>query len=373
MADKGRLAQLGVDDAVLSLSLMALGNEDHKCIVAELSAPSAAADPSQLEPIASLLRSSGQLPAAACKLTDTELARLVHRVRSNLHVSLDDETASRPTGVGLYPEAALINHSCIPSACLSWRQAGRMLQVRAIVDLRAGEEVTCSYLAEQQLYAPFAERASLLREAFGFTPTEPRQRRAAEEATVAETRPSAALLRKAQQLLGATHGAANAASAGTERLASFVDAQLMGCVHPFHWIVQEAHTALLAAARADGNGRAEDPHRVAKCALHLIAAREFTLPVGTLHLAALYAAHGSALCRVHRGCDDDDDELASSQREELAAAAVRSLTAAHRIRCCCLGEDHPLSAMTAAAVQQVGHRGKAKANELSVVRRPSCS
>ena len=52
-------------------------------------------------------------------------------------------------------------------------------------------------------------------------------------------------------------------------------------MHPFHWLVLEAKAALLALARSDA---LDEPALAAKSALHLIAAREAALPMGTLHL-----------------------------------------------------------------------------------------
>jgi hypothetical protein len=113
----------------------------------------------------------------------------------------------------------------------------------------------------------------------------------------------------------------------------------------------EAHAALLAAVRADG---VDEPQVVATATLHLIAACEFHLPHGTPHLAALYSAHGGALCRVLRV-----GGLSANEHEHVCVAALRSLTAAHRIRKCCLGENHPLTRATAAAVERQRQRAYA--------------
>ena len=82
---------------------------------------------------------------------------------------------------------------------------------------------------------------------------------------------------------------------------------------------------------------------------------EAALPVGTLHLAALYAAHGGALYRVLGAGSQGGDHGASlspADAKEVLGAAARSLTAAQRIRECCLGTGHPLSVATAAAARR---------------------
>jgi SET domain-containing protein len=63
---------------------------------------------------------------------------------------------------GIFPFAAMTNHSCSPNATHAWWPAndggggGIHLAVRAVRDIDAGEEVTISYLDD--LMAPFEER-----------------------------------------------------------------------------------------------------------------------------------------------------------------------------------------------------------------------
>ncbi|KAG2485215.1 hypothetical protein HYH03_016002 [Edaphochlamys debaryana] len=83
---------------------------------------------------------------------------------------LDMEPASV---LGLWPEAALINHSCAPNA--SVLPLGGALYVRAGRALQEGEEVTVSYLAAG-LFSPVAQRRSLLRASHGFLCACPRCR-----------------------------------------------------------------------------------------------------------------------------------------------------------------------------------------------------
>ena len=104
---------------------------------------------------------------------------------------------------------------------------------------------------------------------------------------------------------------------------------------------------MLALARA-----MDEPFLVAESAASLLKGREAILPLGTAHLASLYAAHGGALHRVVReGCVPDAEEAA-----RVAESARQSMLAALRIRECCLGAAHPLTRATAAAVEAAAAR-----------------
>ena len=344
--------QFGLDAPTLALSLAALQTENGLTLVRALSA--ARDDSAAEELVASRLRSSRALPPSLAALPDAELGRLVLRVKSNLHVSHDDQTASRAIGVGLYPAAAMLNHSCAPSVCFSWSGDGSTMHIRAMVDVASGEELTCSYLTDEQLYAPWDDRRELLASAFQFAPSEPSERKQAEakagmrggervRAVLIERTQSA--IAAARRAVGAEEDDAESAERATERLVSLIETELRGSVPPFHTLVQEAHVALLALARSK---LIDEPSLVAKAALHLITAREALLPIGTPHLASLYATHGAALTRVMR---EGSMTLSQEERAEVAKTAVRSLTASHAIRTSCLGEAHPLSAATAATVQ----------------------
>lgn len=68
--------------------------------------------------------------------------------------------------VGLWPQFSLINHSCLPKA-VHYATSGGTLIVRASTDLRQGEEVTISYLGEDD-FSPVAMRQEALGRRFGF-------------------------------------------------------------------------------------------------------------------------------------------------------------------------------------------------------------
>lgn len=75
----------------------------------------------------------------------------------------DDESDNKDeTGFGLYAEASLLNHSCVPSAHKIF--LGDAIAVRASQDMKKGEEVTLSYLAPRC----YDERRFRLARSWGF-------------------------------------------------------------------------------------------------------------------------------------------------------------------------------------------------------------
>ena len=71
--------------------------------------------------------------------------------------------------VGLWPEFAMLNHACAPSAINFpvHLATGKFMAVRAARPLAAGEEATISYVGADQL-RPLRARRAALKEAFGF-------------------------------------------------------------------------------------------------------------------------------------------------------------------------------------------------------------
>ena len=330
--------RLGFDEPTAALALSALADDGTRRIVRALTRH---AEPLIAPGLRDKLRPF--LPSSLLNsIDDAELQDLFVAVKENLHRVLDAETASRPIGLGLFPAACLLNHDCQPNACLSFANNGRTLHIRAISDIAAGDEVTCSYLAEEQLYAAWEERSALLRTAFHFEPIEPKERHAAEQAAQQTPVSEATRKRVMAAIAEAQRSAASggeAAEAATATLLELITTNLEPSVHPFHPLVQEAHVALLALGRT-----LDEPQLIAKAALHLLTAREATLPVETLHLASLYAAHAGAIGKLIK-----QGEVPPSERKQAAAAVAGSMRAAERIRVSCLGAEHPLAAATTAA------------------------
>ena len=345
------LNSLGMDETTVQLVIAATTSADSCRTVRALMLHAEAeyGSDSQRHALATELaaRMGDRSPVAQRGIEPAELCELALRVKTNQHRAMDDESASRCVGVGLYPAACLLNHSCLPTACLSWSRGGQMLHVRALCDIAAGEEVTCSYLSEEQLYTSWEERRALLKAAHHFEPIEPDERKVAEQEARADGGVEQRLACEVHDAVARTHRAVASGSpasldAALDSLLALIEQRLQPCLHPFHVLVQEAHGALLSLARA-----LDHPPLVAKAALHLLTAREHTLPRGTLHLSSLYAAHAGALLRLLR-----EGEIGPAERARAAETAAASMRAAHRIRVTCIGALHPLTRSTALALER---------------------
>ena len=97
-------------------------------------------------------------PAAADPL---EVAKLLARFSCNNHTVCDEEL--NPVGVGCYPVASMMNHSCTPNCAQTF--VGKRLVVRCLRDIAPGEELTIAYV---ELGAPRAERSASLRAHYHF-------------------------------------------------------------------------------------------------------------------------------------------------------------------------------------------------------------
>ncbi|KAL0631918.1 hypothetical protein Q9L58_009203 [Maublancomyces gigas] len=72
-----------------------------------------------------------------------------------------------PEFIGMFLVCARLNHSCSPSACLSWNTTLSQQVVYAIKDIQPGEEITTTYLGS--LLAPRDVRQRFLRQLHYFT------------------------------------------------------------------------------------------------------------------------------------------------------------------------------------------------------------
>ena len=279
---------------------------------------------------------------------------------ANAFVITDEATATRRVAHGLFPAAAMLSHSCVPAAAICFADGGHTLLVRAISDIPKGGEVSVSYLAEEQLYAPWAERRALLRDGHHFEAEEPAARAAAERVsmgaplaterwrTASGAAPTPATLAALERKFRAAAEAALRADAGgddrskraaVETLRSLLHDEIERALHPTHWIAQEACAALVALGRS-----LDDPGLLSRYSLQLLMVREETLALGTPHLASLYATHASASFRLVR-----EGRVPPRKRDELCCQAAAAFDAARRIRTICFGATHPLTEATARA------------------------
>ncbi|XP_061889911.1 N-lysine methyltransferase SMYD2-A-like [Entelurus aequoreus] len=91
-----------------------------------------------------------------------ELLSLFSQVSCNGFTIEDDELFHMGTAV--YPDLALINHSCLPSVIVTYN--GTRAEVRAVKDMKPGDEVLISYI---DLLYPTDDRNKRLRESYYFT------------------------------------------------------------------------------------------------------------------------------------------------------------------------------------------------------------
>eukprot|EP00064_Thunnus_orientalis_P022380 superscaffoldBa00007478_g22574 len=91
-----------------------------------------------------------------------EMQSHVEDVTCNGFTIEDDELSHMGTAV--YPDVALINHSCLPSVIVTYN--GTVAEVRAVKDMKPGDEVLISYI---DLLYPTDDRNNMLRESYYFT------------------------------------------------------------------------------------------------------------------------------------------------------------------------------------------------------------
>ena len=72
------------------------------------------------------------------KLSIDYLLQLISKVMYNVFTICDEELV--PVGLGLYPIASFINHSCNPNAVVSF-DCNR-LSIRSLIAIHAGIEIT---------------------------------------------------------------------------------------------------------------------------------------------------------------------------------------------------------------------------------------
>uniref|UniRef100_A0A672ZTP8 [histone H3]-lysine(4) N-trimethyltransferase n=1 Tax=Sphaeramia orbicularis TaxID=375764 RepID=A0A672ZTP8_9TELE len=91
-----------------------------------------------------------------------DLLTLFSQVACNGFTIEDDELSH--LGTAVYPDVALVNHSCLPSVIVTYN--GTLAEVRAVQDMKTGDEVLISYI---DLLYPTDDRNNRLRESYYFT------------------------------------------------------------------------------------------------------------------------------------------------------------------------------------------------------------
>jgi SET and MYND domain-containing protein len=103
-----------------------------------------------------------QLVDPKCMLNATEMLNLFSKFSTNNFNITNPEM--QPIGIGLYPTAALLNHSCSPNCVVVFD--GTKIKVRAIQNVAVGEEVTIPYV---EVGVAKEERQKDLQDHFYFT------------------------------------------------------------------------------------------------------------------------------------------------------------------------------------------------------------
>lgn len=88
----------------------------------------------------------------------------------DMYMKMDDFSGQflNVEGSGLYSQQSKINHSCQPNCEIVFPQSNHVLQVVALRDIAAGEEVTISYLDECMLSRSRHSRQKVLKENYIF-------------------------------------------------------------------------------------------------------------------------------------------------------------------------------------------------------------
>ncbi|CAM9964393.1 unnamed protein product, partial [Phaeothamnion confervicola] len=107
--------------------------------------------------------SSAETPAAAAAAAVAEATTLLGRFACNNFGVLDGLMVS--VAAGIYPAAALLNHSCAPNCVLSWEPRTAVLVVRTAAPVTPGEELCHAFV---DAAAPTAARRMALQESYGF-------------------------------------------------------------------------------------------------------------------------------------------------------------------------------------------------------------
>jgi len=227
-----------------------------------------------------------------------------------------------------------MNHSCHPNTSYHATNQGRTLVFRALRDIRAGDEVTYSYI---ELYQPQEVRAKLLLDAFDFKNEPPAARLNSDlllsagadgaPAPNAASSEASAWLEKGMEMSGRDP------LAGQRCLQELLHSPVAKMLHPCHQAIYDAHLAVVAASALT-----KDTGAKAKHALAALQAYESVVGLGTPQLAMLYYVHGSALHSLLK-----ENKVPQNGRPGAAKQSVAALQAAYKIQGSCYGPGHALA------------------------------
>lgn len=86
---------------------------------------------------------SARLPQSQCTIRVEDCIEIIHKLSCNLFTIVDD--FQNEAGIGCYPYASLINHSCAPN-CIQRFDENANIIIRCVADIELAEELTISYI-----------------------------------------------------------------------------------------------------------------------------------------------------------------------------------------------------------------------------------
>ena len=95
-------------------------------------------------------------------------AELVSLYKEETAIFFNNDISSGGGSKSLYLSLALLNHSCQANSCWGGAGEGRALELRAVREVREGEELTVNYISVEGRYSDSQERRDRLRQGWDF-------------------------------------------------------------------------------------------------------------------------------------------------------------------------------------------------------------
>eukprot|EP00940_MAST-03C_sp_MAST-3C-sp2_P001300 g1300.t1 len=282
---------------------------------------------------------------------------LALRVKFNCHAIQDPMTGKR-TGLGLFPFAAFLNHSCRPNVIISHYASGdaRTIVFRALRPIRKGEEIAYAYIDVLQTRK---QRQKLLREAYFFECACPRCSEPIEASETVDRLMIAAspdstgesndislesaegLVREELSAAMQDMGRAQPLAASRRLTALMTDPRrraFWAKLHPVHHLKLDALVTLSAASR-----HVRDFAAQASSALRVCRIMETIDACGTPRLADSYCMYGMAVLLLIKETDASCDwkKMHPEGKSGLRKQALSAIGAACKISDVCYGNMHP--------------------------------
>ncbi|KAL0228176.1 hypothetical protein RCL1_004319 [Eukaryota sp. TZLM3-RCL] len=93
--------------------------------------------------------------------SSSKIKKILKRIACNAFTITDEEL--KPLGVGLYPPASYVNHSCDPNSCFLFK--GTQITLISLKELNPGDEITVNYV---ELAEPLSRRRETIMKQYSF-------------------------------------------------------------------------------------------------------------------------------------------------------------------------------------------------------------